>query len=206
MKKAFAALLCVILLVLPCAALADSTDALILFSSSFASEVSTNGVYVPLTVSGADLHSGPGMAYVCSALPDMSGQTVHCYSLFQEDSGTVWVLIDFTADGKSRRGYVPVSLFASSDRNYLLNALPYEATYSALTPSMIALPYHSAWGKFGPGDEYPNYIYLEADHIEGTLILRQGQWGLLELNAASAARYFLSASVRVWVYLPNFMY
>ena len=74
------------------------------------------------------------------------------------------------------------------------------------TPSMIALPYHNAWSKFGPGDDSPNFLYLEADIIEGTLILRQGEWGLLELNPSSAANYFLSASVRVWVYLPNFMY
>lgn len=205
MKKAFSALLC-ILLMLPCTALADSNDAMTLYSSAFASEVSTCGVYVSLTVSGGDLYSGPGTHYVCSALPDMSSQTVHCYSLFRDNGGRTWVLIDFTSNGQSRRGYVPVSSFGRSDQNYLLNALPYEDSYSALTPSMIALPYHNAWGKFGPGDAYPSFLYLEADRIEGTLILSQGEWGLLELNPSSAANYFLSASVRVWVYLPNFMY
>lgn len=204
--KRIAALLLALMLLCATGALADPQSPMTLFTTSFATTQATGGVYVQMHVAQEVLYSGPGYDYVNIGEFDLAGRQVHCYTLATDRSGEMWVLLDFTDPYVNWRGYVPLRDFAAPDRAYLMDALPHEAGYDDLTPYMIAQLYLDCSGLWGPGEGYYELTQLPAATVEGTLILQQGDWGLLELNAATVQRLGLYAGARVWVELSNCMY
>lgn len=204
MKKVIVTLT-LVLVVLLAVTPALANDALMLFQQSFASMQVTNGVQCPLTLHEQGLQSGPGYEYTAIG-PFTVADNVRCYCLARDSYGAAWVQVEFLAYQTSWRGYVPLDYFPASNVSYLLNALPWEASYDSLTPSMIAQLYDSCYGSRGPGSHYSEDVYLNSMTAEGTLIMQQGDWGLLELNEDTAAQLGLARKHRTWVRLSNCMY
>ncbi len=205
MKRIWLLLLC-LCLALPAAALGDSHEPMMLYSASFAAMQVTGGVYVPLTMKDGDLRSGPGGKYSNVGPFTMNNREAHCYTLACDEYGEIWVLVDFAEGASDWRGYIRLSRFEADTRAVLLDALPYEATYDQLTPDMIAQLYNDCEGLWGPGDSYDQLAGLPVDVTEGTLILTQGEWGLLELNEYTLECIDAYAPMRVWVRLGNCFY
>lgn len=205
MKRIWLLLLC-LCLALPAAALGDNAEPVMLYSASFATMQVTGGMYVPLTMQEGFLRSGPGDMYSNVGNFTMNHREVHCYTLAYDEYGEIWVMVDFAEPITDWRGYIRLSKFDADIRTVLLDALPYEASYDQLTPDMIAQLYNDCAGLWGPGDSYDQLAYLPVDVTEGTLILTQGEWGLLELNEYTLECIDAYAPMRVWVKLGNCFY
>lgn len=109
-------------------------------------------------------------------------------------------------DGDLRSGpggkYSNVGPFTMNNRE----AHCYTLACDQLTPDMIAQLYNDCEGLWGPGDSYDQLAGLPVDVTEGTLILTQGEWGLLELNEYTLECIDAYAPMRVWVRLGNCFY
>lgn len=206
MKKILACMLLIAMLLTATGAMASQFDPLVLYTSYSNSAQFGNGHYTYLTMDYGVLYSGPGEEYTSIGEFEMNDRYVRCYCLAYGLGQKIWVLIDFTDYGTPWRGYVPLSEFEDYRQENMLRTLPFETPNEILTPSMIAQLYLDCNGKWGPGNEYIDHVFLNARNVEGTLVLSQGDWGLLELNENTVQNMGLYGKCRVWVSLSNCMY
>lgn len=203
MKK-LAAVFLALVLMLGSIALAD--QGVSLFTPYDGTTINVPGVYATLA-STTILYTGPGREYYTVDPFEVSNVHARCLSLAKDRCGASWVLVDVPRDGMPWCGYVPLSSFSASNQTFLTTRLPYESSYDALTPMMIAQTYYTCDGLLGPGEEYPMLFPLESSWTEGTLILTSNGWGLLELNeytmeSIGAPEY----KCRLWVEMGNLFY
>ncbi len=196
MKKVLALFLMSLMLI--SAACAESTVEL--FTTDWGKTISSSGVYVTLTREEGALWCGPGYEYENMGGWRWDQQQVRCLCLVGDWQGNTWVLIDYCDRwGIPYRGYIPLYWCPENSYRPLNDLLPWENCYDALTPLMIAQLYTSCTGYWGPGTEYPAKLALDVSSCEGTLILRDGDWVLMELSPDSTACYECYGMVRVWI-------
>lgn len=206
MKKFLAMILFLCMLMGATNALASPYDPLELFFSDYRSAQFGTGHYTELSMKYGVLYSGPGEEYTNIGEFEMNNRYVRCYCLAYGLGQEIWVLIDFTDYNTPWRGYVRLSEFEDFRQEHMLQTLPFETPYELLTPTMIAQMYTDCSGRFGPGDEYVDQVELIARQVEGTLIMAQGDWGLLELNEDTVRTMGLYGKCRTWVKLSNCFY
>lgn len=206
MKKLLAGILLICVLMGATAAVASQYDPLVLYTTNSSHPQFGDGHYTNLTMEYGVLYSGPGEEYTNIGEFEMNDRYVRCYCLAYGMGQEIWVLIDFTDYGTTWRGYVPLKEFADFRQQHMLQTLPFETPNELLAPYMLAQLYYDCEGKWGPGYEYIDHVHLDARYTEGTLVLAQGEWGLLELNEDTVQTMGLYGKCRVWVPLSNCIY
>lgn len=206
MKKLLAGVLFLCMLMTATGALASQYDPLVLYTTYATPAQFGNGYYTNLTMDFGVLYSGPGEEYTSIGEFEMNDRYVRCYCLAYGLGQQIWVLIDFTDYGTTWRGYVPLKEFEDFRQTNMLQSLPFETPNEILTPSMIAQLYEDCTGKWGPGNEYIDHMELSARNAEGTLVMSQGNWGLLELSEDTVQQMGLYGKCRVWIPLGNCFY
>ena len=204
MKKIIS-LLCALVLILTCSA-ALAQDSVTLYTNYGGTTINTPGAYAPLTNPEGVLYSGPGMDYTNIGTFEWNHTQMHCLSLAYDQYGATWVLVNYDDLYFPLYGYVRLTEFDYSDRQFLLSMLPYEFSYDQLNPEMLAMLYFSCDGRFGPGEYYYAPYYLNYRNTAGVIILSYGDWALLELEDATIRDMGIYAKCRVWVELSNLMY
>lgn len=205
MKKLAVCLLACLMMLGSVCALADQGVAL--FTPYYDATISTPGVYATLPSAGGVLYTGPGTEYYRVDPFELTNARVHCLALAYDQFGTRWVLVEAKNYGLPWRGYVRLSAFSAANQEFLTANLPYESSYDALTPAMIAQLYNSCDGCLGPGEEYPMLFPLDVYATEGTLIMTSGNWALMELNEDTLEGIGVyGAKCRLWVKLDNLFY
>ena len=169
-----------ILALLPLAALADSP--VILFTPQYGVTTGTMGQYARITQRDAYLYTGPGTEYISLCSFQWNNQQMRCICLAKDSLSKPWVLVDFSLAGDAWRGYIPLASFDASTQRHLSASLPWESSYDALTPMMIAQIYHDVDALCGPGEKYFAIVPLDRSTTEGTLIMQEQNWVLMELE------------------------
>lgn len=192
------------MIILPVLTLAEG--AITLYTDDYSYTICTIGMYANITRRNPELRSGPGDYFSGYGMDDWNNLRVRCLTIAVDEEHSPWVLIEVNTGYNLARGYVPLDWFDPATSFDLTGFLPHEYSYDKLTPRMLARMYISCNGYWGPGTWYDSDDYLDASTMEGTIILSDGEWALVELPEHNFPGVGWRFRKRVWIELSNLMY
>ena len=128
-----------------------------------------------------NVRTGPGNGYKSIGTFFEGGTEISVLTAARDRSGNWWIQVEFSARGKKRRGYVPVSCF-----NIDAGSLPKENSIGSSVTSA------ETTALSGPGTEYARYDEQVPAGTEVTVFAYESGYSQIEYHSSSGL-------VRVWI-------